>query len=98
MLLIQILRSYRGDNLNTTKTKWLIALSVSMGGVMSSIDTFILYVATPNLRGIFSATIAEVSWISTSYAIASMMCMFLSGWLVDRFGSKNVYQAALTLF
>lgn len=65
---------------------------------MSSIDTFILYVATPNLRGIFSATIAEVSWISTSYAIASMMCMFLSGWLVDRFGSKNVYQAALTLF
>lgn len=65
---------------------------------MSSLDTFILYVATSNLRGTFSATIAEISWISTSYAIASMMCMFLSGWLVDRHGSKKVYQTAIILF
>lgn len=65
---------------------------------MSSLDTFILYVATPNLRGVFSATVAEVSWVSTSYAIASMMCMFLSGWFVDRLGSKRVYQAGLVLF
>ncbi|HTF97381.1 MAG TPA: DHA2 family efflux MFS transporter permease subunit [Cellvibrio sp.] len=84
--------------MDTTQRKWLIALSVSMGGVMSSLDTFILYVATPNLRGIFSATIAEISWISTSYAIASMICMFLSAWSVERFGSKNVYQTGLGLF
>lgn len=83
---------------NMESNKWLIALSVSMGGIMSSLDTFILYVATPNLRGIFSSTIAEISWISTSYAIASMMCMFLSGWAVKRYGSKNVYQAGLLLF
>lgn len=65
---------------------------------MSSLDTFILYVATPNLRGIFSATIAEISWVSTSYAIASMICMFLSARLVDRFGGKNVYQTGLLFF
>lgn len=82
----------------STHNKWAVALSVSMGGVMSSLDTFILYVATPNLRGVFSATVAEVSWVSTSYAIASMMCMFLSGWFVDRLGSKRVYQAGLVLF
>jgi MFS transporter, DHA2 family, multidrug resistance protein len=82
----------------TAQRKWLIALSVCMGGVMSSLDTFILYVATPNLRGIFSATIAEISWVSTSYAIASMMCMFLSAWSVERFGSRNVYLTGLCLF
>lgn len=65
---------------------------------MSSLDTFILYVATPNLRGIFSATIAEISWVSTSYAIASMICMFLSARLVERFGGKNVYQTGLLFF
>jgi DHA2 family multidrug resistance protein len=83
---------------NTESRKWLIAISVCMGGIMSSLDTFILYVATPNLRGIFSSTIAEISWISTSYAIASMTCMFLSGRLVERFGAKLVYQVGLILF
>lgn len=84
--------------MDDSNKKWLIALSVSLGGVMSSLDTFILFVATPNLRGIFSATIAEVSWVSTSYAIASMTCMFLSAWLVGRFGSKNVYLSGLAFF
>lgn len=65
---------------------------------MSSIDTFILYVATPNLRGVFSATIAEISVISTSYAIASMIFMLLSAWFVQQHGSKRVYQAGLVLF
>lgn len=84
--------------MDNSKQKWLVALSVSMGGVMSSLDTFILYVAAPNLRGVFSATISEVSWISTSYAIASMICMFLSAWSVERFGRKTVYQSGLMLF
>lgn len=81
-----------------SKKKWLIAFSVSLGGVMSSIDTFILYVATPNLRGVFSATIAEISAISTSYAVASMIFMLLSAWCVQQFGSKRVYQGGLVLF
>lgn len=92
------MKNIANENHYTEKRRWLIALSVSMGGVMSSLDTFILYVATPNLRGVFSSTIAEISWVSTSYAIASMMCMFISGWAVKRFGSKTVYQLGLLCF
>ncbi|NTS75293.1 DHA2 family efflux MFS transporter permease subunit [Catenovulum sp. SM1970] len=84
--------------MDDSKKKWLIAFSVSLGGIMSSLDTFILFVATPNLRGIFSATIAEISWVSTSYAIASMTCMFLSAWFVGRYGSRSVYLGGLAFF
>lgn len=82
----------------TSTPQWLTAASVVIGGAMSSIDTFILYVATPNLRGVFSATVAEISAVSTSYAIASMLLMLLSAWLVQRFGSKRVYQGGLACF
>ncbi len=46
----------------------------------------------------FSATIAEISAVSTSYAIASMLFMLLSAWLVQKYGAKNVYQAGLLSF
>jgi len=65
---------------------------------MSSVDTFILYVATPHLRGVFSATVAEISGVSTSYAIASMLFMLLSAWFVQHYGAKRVYQNGLALF
>lgn len=84
--------------MNTSKQEWLTAVSVCMGGIMSSIDTFILYVATPHLRGVFSATVAEISGVSTSYAIASMLFMLLSAWFVQQYGAKRVYQWGLALF
>ncbi len=65
---------------------------------MASVDTFILYVAMPHLRGVFSATIAEISAVSTSYAITSMLFMLLSAWCVQRYGSKKVYQTGLACF
>lgn len=78
--------------------KWLIAVSVFTGALMSTIDTFILYIATPHLRGIFSATTAEISWLSTSYSVAALVSMLLSGWLCGRFGRKRVYQYGLVIF
>lgn len=81
-----------------TTNKWLVAVSVFTGAVMGTIDTFILYVATPHLRGIFSATISEISWVSTAYASSSLIFMLLSGWICQRFETKYVYQTMLTLF
>jgi DHA2 family multidrug resistance protein len=78
--------------------KWLIAISVFTGAVMGTIDTFILYVATPHLRGVFSATISEISWVSTSYATSSLIFMLLSGSICRRYGVKTSYQTALLLF
>lgn len=80
------------------KRKWLIAISVFTGTVMSTIDTFILYIATPKLRGVFSATISEISWISTIYAVTSLIFMLISGWACTNYGRKNTYQFGLMLF
>lgn len=77
---------------------WMIAVSVSSGAILASMDTFILYVATPHLRGVFSATVSEIAWVSTGYAISSMILMLLSGALAEHFGRKRVYQVGLAVF
>ena len=78
--------------------KWIIAVSVSAGALMAAIDTFILYVATPHLRGVFSATNSEISWISSSYAVSAMIFMLLSSWLCRQYGKKYTYQTGLVAF
>lgn len=84
--------------MNSIKGSWLTAISVFSGAVMGTIDTFILYVATPHLRGTFSATTVEASWISTSYAASALIFMLLSSWICQKFETKKVYQTSLLLF
>tara|TARA_R110002072_G_scaffold238329_1_gene395687 strand:- start:22195 stop:23781 length:1587 start_codon:yes stop_codon:yes gene_type:complete len=78
--------------------KWLVAISVTTGAVMAAIDTSILNVATPHLQGVFSATVAEISWISTGYLVAVVLTMPLAGWLCSLYGRKTVCQAGLVIF
>jgi DHA2 family multidrug resistance protein len=80
------------------KNKWLIAAAVTFGTLMGTIDTSIVNVALPHLRGTLSATVEEITWVSTGYVVASVLVMPLTAWLGARFGRKRIYLAGLTLF
>ncbi len=80
------------------KNKWLIAAAVTFGTLMGTIDTSIVNVALPHLRGTLSATVEEITWVSTGYVVASVIIMPLTAWLGARFGRKRIYLAGLTLF
>lgn len=82
----------------TSQTKWMTAASVTFGAVMAAIDTSILNVATPHLQGVFSATVAEISWISTAYLLTVVITMPLAGWLSQHFGKKRVCLWGLMIF
>jgi DHA2 family multidrug resistance protein len=80
------------------KNKWLIAAAVTFGTLMGTIDTSIVNVALPHLRGTLSATVEEITWVSTGYVVASVIIMPLTAWLGARFGRKRIYLAGLVLF
>ena len=80
------------------KNKWLIAIAVTFGTLMGTIDTSIVNVALPHLRGTLSATVEEITWVSTGYVVASVIIMPLTAWLGARFGRKRIYMAGLILF
>ena len=78
--------------------KWLVALSVTFGTLMGTIDASIVNVATPHLRGAMGATVQEITWVTTGFVIANVIVMPLTAFLGRLFGQKQVYQAALLLF
>jgi DHA2 family multidrug resistance protein len=80
------------------QNKWVIAIAVTFGTLMAAIDTSIVNVALPHLRGTLSATVEEITWVSTGYVVASVITMPLTAWLGTRFGRKRVYIAGLVIF
>src|SRR5512139_1964123 len=65
---------------------------------MATIDTSIVNVALPSIRGELGASLQEITWISTAYMIAMVLVMPLTGFLGSFFGQKRVYLASLILF
>src|SRR5450432_3221247 len=78
--------------------KWLVTLSVTFGTLMGAIDTSIVNVATPHLRGSLGATVEEITWVTTGFVIATVLVMPLTAFLGRLFGQKRVYMTALALF
>jgi DHA2 family multidrug resistance protein len=84
--------------LNPRPNKWLVTVSISFGTLMGAIDASIVNVALPHIRGALGATVQEITWISTGYAVALVLVMPLTAFLGRRFGQKRVYMACLVLF
>jgi DHA2 family multidrug resistance protein len=86
-------RKPRGKN-----HKWVIAISVTFGTLMGAIDASIVNVALSQIKGAVGATTQEITWISTGFAIATVMVMPLTGFFGRLFGQKKVYLFCLLLF
>ncbi len=78
--------------------KWTVAVSIAFGSLMATIDTSIVNVAMPQIRGELGASLQEITWVTTGYMIAMVLIMPLTGFLGSLFGQKRVYLASLMLF
>jgi DHA2 family multidrug resistance protein len=78
--------------------KWLVTISVTFGTLMGTIDSSIVNVAVPHLRGSLGATVEEITWVTTGFVIATVLVMPLTAFLGRLFGQKRVYMTALMLF
>ncbi len=78
--------------------KWVITVSITFGTLMGAIDSSIVNVAIPHMRGSLGASVDEITWVSTGYIIANVLVMPVVAWLGRRYGRKNVYQSCMLLF
>ena len=76
----------------------LITASVMLATVMNSLDTTIANVALPHMAGSVSASPDQITWVLTSYIVASAILTPMSGWLANRFGRKMVFMVAIIGF
>ncbi|PWS32734.1 DHA2 family efflux MFS transporter permease subunit [Pedobacter paludis] len=78
--------------------KWIITFTVITASLLELIDTTIVNVAIPQIQGNLGATLEDVAWLSTGYAVANVIILPMSGWLGSRFGRKNYFLTSIIVF
>ena len=81
-----------------TPRRGLITLTVMLATIMQALDTTIANVALPHMQGSVGATQDQISWVLTSYIVASAIFMPLTGFLSGRFGRKRIFIASVVGF
>ena len=84
----------------TTKVahRGLLTLFAMTATLMQILDSTIANVALPYMQGSLSTTLDQVSWVLTSYVIASAIMTAPVGWLAQRFGRKRLFVGSLIGF
>lgn len=59
----------------------IITVTAVVCALLEIIDTTIVNVALPNMRGSLGATLNEVSWVITAYSLANVIIVPMTSWL-----------------
>jgi DHA2 family multidrug resistance protein len=78
--------------------KWIITITVIVASLLELIDTTIVNVSLPIIQGNLGATLEDIAWVVTGYAVANVIILPMSGWLGGRFGRKNYFLASIVIF
>jgi DHA2 family multidrug resistance protein len=76
----------------------LLTMAVMLAMLMQVLDTTIANVALPHMQASLGATQESVSWVLTSYIVASAIAIPITGWLSDRIGLRALFLASVTVF
>ncbi|MDH7797332.1 MULTISPECIES: DHA2 family efflux MFS transporter permease subunit [unclassified Beijerinckia] len=76
----------------------IIVVSTIAATLMQTLDSTIANVALPHMQGSLSATADQVTWVLTSYIVATAVMTAPVGWLSTRFGRKNFFVFCLAGF
>ncbi|MBU2640948.1 MAG: DHA2 family efflux MFS transporter permease subunit [Gammaproteobacteria bacterium] len=83
-------------NLSTVKTylPWVVAVALFMEGL----DTTIVNTAVPAIAEGLQVTPLSLKAVVTSYILSLAVCIPVSGWMADRYGTRRVFSIAIALF
>lgn len=80
------------------KHRKLLMGAVMGASIIQFLDSTIANVAIPHMQTSLGATSESVTWVLTSFIIASAVATPITGWLSDRIGSRNLFLWAVTGF
>jgi DHA2 family multidrug resistance protein len=76
----------------------MITISIMLATVIVAIDGTIANVALPHMQGSLNASQDQITWILTSFIVATAIATPLTGWLSDRFGQKRLFLVSIAGF
>ena len=76
----------------------IITITAVMCALLEIVDTTIVNVALNDMRGSLGATLTDVAWVITAYAIANVIVIPMTSWLSQQFGRKNYFAVSIIIF
>lgn len=76
----------------------IITITAIICALLEIVDTTIVNVAVSDMRGNLGATMTEVGWVITAYAIGNVIVLPMTSWLSQQFGRRNYFAASIILF
>lgn len=76
----------------------LTALIVACALFMQNLDSTVVATALPAMARAFGADPLHMNVALTSYMLSLAVFIPVSGWMADRYGSRNVFRAAILVF
>ncbi|WP_431470692.1 DHA2 family efflux MFS transporter permease subunit [Sphingosinithalassobacter sp. LHW66-3] len=80
------------------RNRALLTIGVMLATIMQILDTTIANVALPHMQTALGATADTVTWVLTSYIVATAIAIPITGWLSDRIGSRNLFLISIAGF
>ncbi len=83
------------DNPNVKRyLPWVVAIAL----FMEQLDSTIINTAVPSMAASLHVTPLSLKAVVSSYILSLAVCIPVSGWIADRFGTRRVFSIAVTLF
>ncbi len=76
----------------------IITITAIFCALLEIVDTTIVNVALNDMRGNLGATLTEIGWVVTAYAIGNVIVVPMTSWLSQQFGRRNYFAASIILF
>jgi EmrB/QacA subfamily drug resistance transporter len=73
---------------------WVVAIVM----FMETLDTTIVNTAVPSMAASLGVAPLSLKAVVASYILSLAVCIPISGWMADRFGTRRVYATAVSVF
>lgn len=89
---MQKIKYYRGFELA------IYVFLVILGAFMAVLDTTVVDIIVPRLKGPLSTDMYGVQWVITAYMIAAAVALLIVEWVIKHYGHKKVFVIAVAVF
>lgn len=76
----------------------IITITAIFCALLEIVDTTIVNVALPSMKGSLGVSTTEVAWVITAYAIGNVIIIPMTSWLSQQFGRRNYFAASIIMF
>src|SRR5205809_3609556 len=76
----------------------IVTITAIFCALLEIVDTTIVNVALPKMQCTLGATLPEIGWVITAYAIGNVIIVPMTSWLSAQFGRRNYFAASIMIF